>query len=149
MLLLSVCWSSATHEHNKRKKNSRRLRNDFRERLSNSSQWNHTQTCFVIISCFVIPRLRLASLWLFFAYTHDGTHHWRRLKWERKLEERKGKHPKKFRWLIIASAIFLLNKLLRESVFVFHKSRFREQIVARHEIWVRNLLVGNLVMICW
>lgn len=27
----------------------------LRERLSNSSLWNHTQTCFVIISCFVIP----------------------------------------------------------------------------------------------
>jgi hypothetical protein len=26
-----------------------------RKRLSNSSQWNHTQTCSVIISCFVIP----------------------------------------------------------------------------------------------
>lgn len=39
------------------------------KRLSNSSLWNHTQTCFVIISCACHSLLALA-------YSHDITHQW-------------------------------------------------------------------------
>ena len=39
------------------------------KRLSNSSLWNYTQTCFVIISCVCHSFLALA-------YSHDITHQW-------------------------------------------------------------------------